>query len=75
MFGLLSNRESPRVLIVALEAYNSKCYHFGMGSSVSRLSLARANQDKGYHIFEKLVYYLVTVNSLLDGYARADHFD
>ncbi|WP_332456897.1 hypothetical protein [Petrimonas sp.] len=46
-----------------------------MGSSVSRLSLARANQDKGYHIFEKLVYYLVTVNSLLDGYARADHFD
>jgi hypothetical protein len=30
MFGQLSNRESLRDLIVALEAHHSKCYHFGM---------------------------------------------
>lgn len=31
MFGQLSNRESLRDLIVALEAHHSKCYHLGMG--------------------------------------------
>ena len=38
MFGQLSNRESLRDLIVALEAKN-----------VSKSSLARANQDRDYH--------------------------
>lgn len=59
MFGQLSNRESPRDLIVALDAHHSKCYHLGMGRNVSRSSLARANQDSDYHIFEEYAYYLV----------------
>ncbi len=59
MFGQLSNRESLRDLIIALEAHNSKCYHLGIGRSVSRSSLARANQDRNYLIFEEYAYYLV----------------
>ncbi|MDD4438812.1 MAG: DUF4372 domain-containing protein, partial [Tissierellia bacterium] len=59
MFGQLSNRESLRDLIIALEAHNSKCYHLGMGRSVSRSSLARTNQNRDYHIFEEYAYYLV----------------
>ena len=59
MFGQLSNRESLRDLIVALDAHHSKCYHLGMGRNVSRSSLARANQDRDYHIFEEYAYYLV----------------
>ena len=59
MFGQLSNRESLRDLIVALEAHHSKCYHLGMGKNVSKSSLARANQDRDYHIFEEYAYYLV----------------
>ena len=31
MFGQLSNRESLRDLIVALEAHQSKRYHLGLG--------------------------------------------
>ena len=31
MFGQLSNRESLRSLIVALDAHHSKCYHFRNG--------------------------------------------
>lgn len=31
MFGQLSNRESLRDLIVALEAHQGKCYHLGLG--------------------------------------------
>lgn len=45
MFGQLSNRESLRDLIVALDAHHSKCYHLGMGRNVSRSSLARANLE------------------------------
>ena len=58
MFGQLSNRESLRDLIVALDAHHSKCYHLGMGKNVSKSSLARANQDRDYHIFEEFAYFL-----------------
>jgi hypothetical protein len=59
VFGQLSNRESLRGLIVALDAHHSKTYHLGMGKNVSKSSLARANQDRDYHIFEEYAYYLV----------------
>jgi hypothetical protein len=59
MFGQLSNRESLRDLIVALDAHHSKSYHLGLGKNVSKSSLARAIQDRDYHIFEEYAYYLV----------------
>lgn len=59
MFGQLSNRESLRDLIIALEAHHSKCYHLGMGRNVSRSSLSRANQSRDYRIFEEFAYYLI----------------
>ena len=61
MFGQLSNRESLRDLVIALEAHHSKCYHLGMGKNVSRSSLARANQDRSYLIFEEYAYYLISL--------------
>lgn len=60
MFGQLSNRESLRDLIIGLDAHHSKCYHLGMGKNVSKSSLARANQDRNYHIFKEYAYYLVS---------------
>ena len=59
MFAQLSNRESLRDLIIAFEAHNSKRYHLGIARSVSRSSLARANQDRDYLIFEEYAYHLV----------------
>ena len=59
MFGQLSNRESLRDLVVALDAHHSKAYHLGLGKNVSKSSLARANQDRDYRIFEEYAYYLV----------------
>ena len=59
MFGQLSNRESLRDLIIALDAHHSKCYHLGMGKNISKSSLSRANQNRDYHIFEEFAYYLV----------------
>ena len=60
MFGQLSNRESLRDLVIAIEAHRSKCYHLGMGKNISRSSLARANQDRPYQIFEEYAYYLIS---------------
>ena len=60
MFGQLANRESLRDLIVALDAHRSKCYHLGMGKNISKSSLARANQDRDYRIFEEYAFYLVS---------------
>src|SRR5690554_5679861 len=60
MFGQLSNRESLRDLIVALDAHRSKCYHLGMCKNVSKSSLARVNQNRDYRIFEEFAYFLIS---------------
>ena len=53
MFGQLSNRESLRDLIVALEAHQGKRYHLGLGREpIAKTTLASANQNRDYRIFE-----------------------
>ena len=42
MFGQLSNRESLRDLIVAMEAHAGKLYHLRIGKSVTRSNLSKA---------------------------------
>jgi hypothetical protein len=59
MFGQLSNRESLRDLIVAMEAHNRKLYHLGMGRSVTRSNLAKANENRDYHIFEEFANHMI----------------
>ena len=60
MFGQLSNRESLRDLIVALEAHRSKCFHLGLGRKpIARTTLATANQNRDYRIFEEFAFYLM----------------
>ena len=44
MFGQLSNRESLRDLIVAMEAHAGKIYHLGIGKSVTRSYLSNADE-------------------------------
>ena len=59
MFGQLSNREGLRDLIVALEVHWRKLYHLGMGKSVTRSNLSKANGLRDYRIFEDVAYHLV----------------
>ena len=59
MFGQLSNRESLRDLILAVEAHRQKCYHLGLGKHVTRSNLAKANTNRDYRIFEEYAYYLM----------------
>ena len=59
MFGQLAKSESLRDLIVALEAHRHKSYHLGMGKSVTRSNLAKANEQRDYRVFEEYAYHLV----------------
>lgn len=59
MFGQLSNRESLRDLIVALEANAGKVYHLGIGKSVTRRNLSKANEQRDYRIFEEFAFFMI----------------
>ena len=61
MFGQLSNRESLRDVIVALEAHRSKCFHLGLGRKpIAKTTLATVNQNRDYRIFEEFAFYMMT---------------
>ena len=60
MFGQLSNRESLRDLIIAIEAHHQKCYHLGIGKHVTRSNLSKSNTNRNYRIFEEYAYFLVS---------------
>lgn len=61
MFGQLANRESLRDVVTVLDAHHNKCYHLGVGKNVTKSTLARANQERDYRIFEEFAYYLIGV--------------
>ena len=60
MFGQLSNRESLRDLIVAMEAHAGKLYHLGIGKSVTRSNLSKANEQRDYRIFEEFAFFMIS---------------
>jgi hypothetical protein len=61
IFGQLTNRDSLRDLIVAIEAHNKKIYHLGFGKSVTRSNLSKANENRSAKIFEEYAYYLIDI--------------
>ena len=61
MFGQLTNRESLRDLIVAIDSHSSKCYHLGFGKNVTRSNLSKANENRDFKIFEEYAYHLIEI--------------
>ena len=61
IFGQLTNRESLRDLIVAIDAHSTKVYHLGFGKSVTRSNLAKANENRSSLIFEEFAYHLIEI--------------
>jgi len=61
LFGQLTNRDSLRDLIITLEAHSKKSYHLGLGKSVTRSNLAKANENRNSKIFEEFAYHLVGI--------------
>ncbi len=61
VFGQLTNRDSLRDLVVIIEAHSKKTYHLGLGKSVTRSNLAKANEKRNSKIFEEFAYYLIDI--------------
>lgn len=59
IFGQLTNRESLRNLIVAINAHSQKSYHLGFGKKVTRSNLAKANEKRNSKIFEEFAYLMI----------------
>ena len=59
IFGQLMACDSMRDLMLALETHQSKCYHLGFGSTVTRTNLEKANRNRNCKIFEEFVYLLI----------------
>ena len=58
-FGQLSRSSSLRDCVLALQAHRSKLYHLGVGKTVTRSNLSKANEQRDYHIFEDFAYYMI----------------
>ena len=59
VFGQLTSRDSMRDLMLSLEAHQTKYFHLGFGSSVSRRNLGEANENRSARIFEEFAYVLI----------------
>ncbi len=59
LFGQLTNRDSLRDLTVALEAHSKKSYHLGLGKSVTRSNLAKANLNRDSKVFGEYATHLI----------------
>ena len=61
VFGQLSNRKSMRDLIVTLNAHRSKFYRLGLGKSVTRSNLSKANEVREAMIFKEYADRLIDI--------------
>jgi hypothetical protein len=61
VFGQLTNRDSLRDLMVAINAHSSKSYHLGFGKKVTLSNLAKANLNRNSKIFEEFAYHLIAI--------------
>jgi len=58
-FGQLTHRESLSDTLMCLKANAHKLYHLGIGELVANSTLARANENRSYLIYEQLAMLLI----------------
>jgi Domain of unknown function (DUF4372)/Transposase DDE domain len=73
MFGQLCNRESLSDLILCIQAHQSKAYHLGLSSGISKNNLAKVNQRRDYRIYAEYAYVLIGIARKLS--ISAEDFD
>jgi len=75
-FGQLSQRDSLRDVVTCLNAHSDKLFHMGFSSGVSRSTLAEANEERNYLIYEDLAKLLISkARKLYQGDLEAISFD
>jgi hypothetical protein len=61
IFGQLSHRESLRDLIVTLCVHKNKFHHLGIGKSITRSNLSKANEIRSVRIFEQFSMRIIEI--------------
>ena len=59
IFGQLSNRDSLSDLVLTINAHPQKTYHLGFSKSVSKANLAKANENRDWHIYQDFAFHLI----------------
>jgi len=60
-FAQLTYRESLRDIETCLRAMQNKLYHMGINSKISKSTLADANENRDYRIYEDFAQILITI--------------
>ena len=60
-FAQLSGRESLREIVSCLSAVRNKLYHSGFSGEVSRSTLADANENRDWRIYQDFGYHLIKI--------------
>ena len=58
-FGQLTHRESLSDTILCLSANAQKLYHIGIGNAISKSTLSKANENRGWEIYRDLAMLLI----------------
>lgn len=58
-FGQLTHRESLSDTILCLSANKSKLYHLGIGKSISKSTLSKANENRDWRIYQDFALLLI----------------
>ncbi|MCP4991497.1 MAG: IS4 family transposase [Colwellia sp.] len=66
-FAQLAYRESLRDIEVCLRANQQKLYHMGIRGTVSRSALAKANENRDWHIYADFAQVLINIARSLYG--------
>lgn len=59
LFGQLSKRESLSDLITCLQTQQTKWYHLGLGTTITKSNLAYANENRDWRIYADFAYTLI----------------
>lgn len=59
VFGQMANRESLSDLVLCLRSQQSKWYHLGLGTGLSKSNLAYSNENRNWQIFADFAYILI----------------
>jgi hypothetical protein len=58
-FGRLTHRESLSDTILCLSANSQKLYHIGIGNSIVKSTLSKANENRNCKIYHDLAMLLI----------------
>lgn len=58
-FGQLTHRESLSDTMLCLSALEEKLYHLGIGNTVSKSTLSKANENRNWKIYQDFAYLLI----------------